>query len=337
MEIRDRLLGDLRERKEIHEAEAEYSSGGPDEPPFEIIATIYTRELEVSPPKKQSGPVKARENLAAQKQTKAVSSLLEKPRYHMNIYSTAIINALQSVVRYYPDQKLIGDPVRVSWPYHCLVHHFDELTAFRDAARSKEHPCEAEKNTVEHLTSLLEFLDTKIMPQVRREQERNKKGFYSWEFLWVAFKPGLTWIRTPPGQKHLQARVICRVRGGTFVQHARHPFWNVQTWAIDFDGQSIGRESTEEEFYRFDAERRLDGYLLDTDQFLPDSVDRLPSEIGQLIDHGRLFLTMLEKQSRYAKGNSLDHPFTPVSLLCLPQLMDSVLTRARSRVSQWWT
>lgn len=54
-------------------------------------------------------------------------SVQRRGRSFIRIYSRSIINALQSVVNYYPGQDLVSMPVDIRWPYAILIHHWDEL------------------------------------------------------------------------------------------------------------------------------------------------------------------------------------------------------------------
>ena len=75
------------------------------------------------------------------------------------------------MVQYYPSQDLFSNPLVVKWPYPILVHHYDELAAFRDscAARDPTELCVREADAPEHIDLLLNFLDDNIMTAVRME------------------------------------------------------------------------------------------------------------------------------------------------------------------------
>src|SRR5688572_1566663 len=205
-EYRDRNLGDLLFRKDTTGIQsASDDSSASDDPVFEVITTIKAKvkDTEAS---KVSEP-------------QQIASTFSKPQYHMNIYSSAVINALQSVVEYYPSQSLVGDPIRVDYPYCVLAHHYDELSAFREAAKCKNAVdlCHLEKNVVEHLDLVLEFLDANIMTKVREERERNSRGCYTWEFAWVGFQPGKTVLKQWRGQRaEWTPHVIHSVAEGSF-------------------------------------------------------------------------------------------------------------------------
>lgn len=111
------------------------------------------------------------------------------PEYRIDIHSPSILNAVRSVVKYYPGQDLTGDPVKVKWPYAILAHHYDELSEFRAGCAEMEATalCVRERDANEHVGVLLEFLDKEVMEQVNAEKERNKKGFtmFEWQCKWI--------------------------------------------------------------------------------------------------------------------------------------------------------
>lgn len=116
------------------------------------------------------------------------------PSHHLNIHSRSIINALQSVVQYYPGHDLTRDVLTIKWPYPILVHHYDELSKFREecARQDSSKLCAREIDAYDHLGLLLQFLDKHVMADVNAEKERNKNGFETFEWLWVQLKPGST-------------------------------------------------------------------------------------------------------------------------------------------------
>lgn len=136
----------------------------------------------------------------------------------MHIFSIAIINALRSVVRYYPGQDLANDVVIIDYPYPILVHHYEELSQFRRRCSLEEsrNLCIRERNAYEDLGILLEYLDKTIMPGVREEEERNRNGLWKWEWSWVRMKPGATSLSWTTKDGKPSAAVVHSLSGGSF-------------------------------------------------------------------------------------------------------------------------
>lgn len=147
----------------------------------------------------------------------ATSEVNSPPSYQINIYSVAIINALQRVVKYYPGQDLTG-VVSIAWPYPILVYHYDELTSFRDeiSLKSENDLCIREKDAYEDLGLLLEFLDDQVMAGVNAEKEMNRKGYFTYEYAWVGWKPGRTLLARVSTEHEFRPQVIYSVTGGIF-------------------------------------------------------------------------------------------------------------------------
>ncbi|KAF4536434.1 ATPAse [Lasiodiplodia theobromae] len=90
------------------------------------------------------------------------------PTISMRILSVSVVNALRSVVKYYPGQDLTSSEVLIQYPYPILIHHYDELCEYRQQCAKKDPSelCVREKDAEEHLQVLLNFLDKEIIPDV---------------------------------------------------------------------------------------------------------------------------------------------------------------------------
>jgi hypothetical protein len=163
----------------------------------------------------------------------------------LELYSVALINALRSVVDYYPGQALEGETITIDWPFAILVHHYDELKAFRDrcAAKAPSERCELEINAEEHLDLLLGFLDEQIMPTAREEQTLSQKGADTFEGLWVTMRPGSAFMfwREDEGPARLYPAVVRSLSGGIFTNPPGS--WLISYWTLAFDGEVFGRTS----------------------------------------------------------------------------------------------
>jgi hypothetical protein len=326
-EYRDRLTGEVVGRRDT---EGTATDGGPDDetqhedvddddPVFEITTTIKTRLKETD-----SGG-------------KVTATSLSKPRYHMNIYSAAIINALESVVRYYPSQSLGTDPVRVDWPYPVLVHHYDELTMFRDDAKEKgpDEACHLERQSIEHLTLLLTFLDHTVMPRVREEQERNKRGFVTWEYEWVSLRPGAVRLSLLHGEEDWHGQVIHSIKDGAFVDPPQP--WTINSWSMDYDGQWLGRRISETVMDKFDGEVALEkSNIVLNEEHFKNNGENLPEPAKRKAEFGKPYLELLEKTCKYLKGPSRQFPYNEVRSVLARQNVNPVLTVEHSMMAWSW-
>ncbi|KAK0382902.1 hypothetical protein NLU13_8818 [Sarocladium strictum] len=312
MEYRDRDLGDLLRRIDTTGIQmAEVEDFSLDEPVFEIITTIKAKVRNPDNPKGA--------------EAQQVTTSLSKPRYHMNIYSPAVINALQSVVKYYPSQSLTGDSIRVDYPYCVLAHYYEELSSFKEAARAKNAAdlCHLEKNVVEHLDLLLDFLDENIMTKVREEEERNLRGSYTWELAWVGRKPGRTMlIQWRGGQvDEWSATVIHSVAEGGFADPPRP--WEVLSWSMVYNGRLLDRTLMSSNLPKFDGEKKPgSAFYIEKDQIRTDNLDNLPEPVKLKMKYGKQYLNLLEKQARYLKGPSRNFPYNELDGLVMVDVKD---------------
>ncbi|KAK1962267.1 ATPase [Colletotrichum sublineola] len=252
------------------------------------------------------------------------------PTHHIRIHSVAIINALQSVVRYYPGQDFSGESIVVQKPYPVLAHYYDELQQFRqDCLLKPPHElCDREKDAIEHLEILLKFLDDEVMPDVRQEQERNKRGFATFEWRWVAYKPGITVLdRTSTGE--WQASVVHSVSGGIFENPPKH--WEVKLWCMDYDGENIERVwSSPVTWFKFDGERS-DSKAGQETKFFDPTIDESyleDEDAAALVENGKKFCAMVKKQCFHHKGKAAYFPFNNIEGLVMVDLDSYYTTRS---------
>lgn len=335
IEYRHRTTGELLSQRETESFQVDENGvvqdHRPIEPAFEVITTFHTRVIDASNvPKGLRRGVPIGQRLATMP--------LSSPRYHLNIFSPAIINALQSVVQYYPSQSLTGDPVVVPWPYPVLVHHYDELVKFREdvSAKNPEDLCIREKDAKEHLTLLLEFLDEHIMKEVREEQERNKRGVETWELAWVARKPGTAVMEKWTGEKDWRVKVVFDMQGGIFEDPP--VAWKMRGWAMVYDGRFLGRYLDWVTIGKFDGESKStflftprkglelsadiwkgseEIYFIQPKEIDDDNLDVLPQAVRDQIALGKKYWELLGKHCRHHKGESRNFPHNEASQDCL--------------------
>ncbi|KAK6206838.1 P-loop containing nucleoside triphosphate hydrolase (ATPase) [Colletotrichum tabaci] len=244
------------------------------------------------------------------------------PTRHIRIYSIAIINALQSVVRYYPGQDFSGESVVVQKPYPVLVHYYDELQQFRrDCLEKAPHDlCDRERDAAEHLEILLAFLDEEVMWEVKQEQERNRRGFATFEWRWVAYKPGITVLdKTDTGE--WQASVVHSISGGVFENPPKD--WEVKLWCMDYDGENIERIwSSPVTWSKFDGERSDSKTGRETKFFDPTLDESYLDDdvVVKLVETGKKFCSMVQKQCFHHKGKAACFPFNEIEGLAMVDL-----------------
>jgi hypothetical protein len=239
------------------------------------------------------------------------------PKQTLHIHSVAIMQALRSVVQYYPSQDLSEDIIKISSPYAVLVHHYEDLIRYRDRCRADANSinklCFREKDAYEHIGVLKEFLDEVIMPAVEKERARNLRGFGTFDMFWVDAKPGHA-DEFDDNNEEGVVGIIPSVSGGSF-EHPKAP-WNIWYWKLEYDGSEIGRHLLSATFAVWDGEATFKCGL--------GAINTISEEgtAAESIRKGRLFWSLLRKQCRYCKGQTKFFPHNEVRHLvkknCMP-------------------
>lgn len=294
VEYRDSKTDELMSSNHTWEPGVQFNLD-PDKPAFEFITTYRTS----SPPKDQSLDQffsAASENLT--------------PSYSIHISSRAIINALQRVVKYYPSQVLTGEIV-IFWPYPILVHHYDELTMLRDeiALKPKEELCIRERDAYEDLGLILQFLDDQVMAGVNAEKERNKKGYFTYEYAWVSWKPGQTILSNYVTESDPRPQVIHSVTGGVFVEPWEE--WRTWAWDLRYDGRYLGRHLSSMTDAKFDGQIALKTFEVES----LEEESAQDEDVLNQISYGKQYWKLLRKQCQSYKGRTLSFPFNEVCIL----------------------
>ncbi|KAL8827476.1 MAG: hypothetical protein Q9170_007000 [Blastenia crenularia] len=162
----------------------------------------------------------------------------------LKINSPAIINALQKVVDYYPNQNFSGESIIVPEPFAVLIHHESELASFRETyapgePRSQSEHCERENDTYEHLGILQNFLQDRVGVSIETERQRYKRGFATFSMLWMLLKPGTTVYCDSYENGSYNAYVIDSVTG--IVPDNPNSSIEIGCWFLNFDGDHIGK------------------------------------------------------------------------------------------------
>ncbi|OJJ42804.1 hypothetical protein ASPZODRAFT_136934 [Penicilliopsis zonata CBS 506.65] len=313
VEYCDRRTGRASYRKTISQEDFEAHTQGQDEshgtgdPAFELVAKYQIDSSKTN----DGGSNDGDEDHSALPQT------WSSPSYYLRISSVAIVNSLRSVVKYYPSQDLTGDTLIINWPYPVLVHHYEELTAFRDqcAAQDPTTLCVRNRDAAEHLSLLLRFLDENVMDDVRAERERNEKGLRTWEGIWVALKPGATALIHFMENDHPVPAVIHSVQGGIF---ASPPIpWEIEVWSMVFDGKYLGRVTKDLRYAKFNGETELAEILCSEENFEKSMEESQDPQIIQMVKEGEQYWKFLRKQCQYYKGKACHFPFSTIDGLVM--------------------
>lgn len=243
-----------------------------------------------------------------------------KPQYSLVIRSKAIIRALQNVVQFYPGVDLFKDSIKIDEPFQVLVHHFDDLVAFRDARIPEclvDEACKTAQDTHEHLGMLIDFLERLTMPDVRAERARHQNGVATWDMLWLLLRPGTDVARLTFSGALTNRKSATYHRDGAVVQDALRnsldsSHWEVKTWDLRFNGDVIGQEEHLELIPYFDGEMELSRISVLPIEFAPKAPNGMNAK-EYLTSKGAKYFNLLQPQCKHHRGETLEYPFQEVS------------------------
>ncbi|KAK7961913.1 P-loop containing nucleoside triphosphate hydrolase protein [Apiospora aurea] len=247
---------------------------------------------------------------------------ITEPTFAIKLYSPAILNALKTVVKYYPNQELSGDII-IQAPYCVLVHHYDELQSYATerSATPPETLCVHDRFVAEHVNALIHFLDETVMENVRSEMERNARGFYTFAHAWVSHKPGRTMLNQFRSDNRWVPGVISSVSGGTFTSPPS--VWTIIYWHLKYEGQYLRRIWKSTRIDPFDGETSLEGSCT---RFI-DSHEVEKSEdpiVQELISWGRVYCRLLKKQCMHHSGLNTKVPFQQIDGLVMADAQTAI-------------
>jgi hypothetical protein len=284
------------EKKVIHQYETTGpqlegdNSDGDESPVLELVTTLQT-DQETHDATSNSNP----------------SLRSVPPTRNLHIRSRAIMQALRSVVLYYPGQDLSTNVIVVSSPYMVLVHHYDELLEYRKNCKFDpnltDEVCHRKENAYEHLGILKNFLDEHIMPAVNEEKARNMRGCVTFDMMWVFYKPAQALVLRIHREEMEKAVIVHSLQKGALV-HPKEP-WLVSYWTLNYDGNKIGRCKKDMFFLPWDGESK--GH-----QLVDTNASPREQNIANIIRRGDFYWRLLRKQVRNYKGRTKTFPYNEV-------------------------
>lgn len=189
------------------------------------------------------------------------------------IHSRRVMDALQFLIKYYPDLDLGGLAVRIPQPYALFYHHINEIKAFQDTHhRPKEdqpandtptpgskrtHIQTCDEETYKHLEILREVIENDNLTEVQEELDRHHQSpaVATYSMLWLLFKPGTKVYIRRLGSP-VSAGVVLSIQGGDLDPGKSEPF-SIDYWTLGFDGARLGRLPHNFVIKPFVGERRI--------------------------------------------------------------------------------
>lgn len=263
----------------------------------------------------------------------------------LTITSPAVIQALRSVILYYPDFSLGSDRLRITSPFSAITHHEEDLREYRDklmAAKAQDYgedlvvaqkpnfppdhqstPTLCDPKVVEHITVLLDWVKERHGGRVDAEITRNERGLCTFSMLWLMLKPGITVYVRDKADEMPSAMVIQSVKVDDAIMfrndNERSPY-KLVLWYLDYDGRRVGRCTEERDLIQFDGERPIISLEVFPCHFL-DKLDN-NSTRNKMVERGKRWYSLLRgKMVMYDGqfvGDRLAKPVSTDRLLSQP-------------------
>ncbi|KAL3481764.1 hypothetical protein BJX99DRAFT_253289 [Aspergillus californicus] len=150
----------------------------------------------------------------------------------MVIRSPHLVNAIKSVVKYYPKQETAGDTITVSDPYFFLLHHDRELANYFERLGDGNENEDEEQTAQEHFKILQAFLDARWKRKIEKETARHEQTppVATFEMLWMLFRPGTRVFASDLLAGYVVRSLKMDPEG-----------LNVDLWYLEFDGSYLDR------------------------------------------------------------------------------------------------
>ncbi|KAH8429323.1 uncharacterized protein LDX57_006990 [Aspergillus melleus] len=227
----------------------------------------------------------------------------------IEIYSQVLLEAIRSVVSYYPGQNLAGDVVTIHQPYPVLIHHRHELRALQAAEESPEDV------RSKHIRLLFEFLDPFIDRVIAPEERRYKKPTPAATFdnLWLLFKPGTFVYETYKSKPIVHCVISMQEITMEDGDNKGRPAWELYAWNIVATQDKVGRNGGYSNIQRFEGEKAITSlasvpleYMSAIDGYVPNlSLSPVPPRPG---DQARF------ERDKYYRGLVIIDPASALTL-----------------------
>lgn len=236
---------------------------------------------------------------------------------YIEIISPAIRDALRSIVDYYPGQALDTRSIRIGWPYALLAHYDEALGKYQELFG--EHKCDKlgcpGEYTHKHVGILRNFMRQSVGDTVNEERKRHKRGFATFEMLWLLYKPGddilVDHSRVGEYEPFVMGSVHVQATDGSIR------FYTVAYWNMNADIDMIGPSSMSITIYPFAGEKEITSLLAYPFKYLVHDKSGNDAEKVKrgFVERGRMFFNLQRKGCWYFRGHGYEFPRLPVRTL----------------------
>jgi len=235
----------------------------------------------------------------------------------IEIMSPAVLEALRSVVEYYPGENLVTRNIKVYWPYPMLTHHDEALERYQkkfEKSSCTKSDCSG-RYASEHIGIIREFVHKSTGVSIAEERKRHERGFASFEMLWFLYKPGddVLWDRFTYGEYEpwVIKKIDWVVTDGTIQSYS------ITLWNMNADSVYIGPCTSTCIISPFSGEREISSLRIFPFKCLKkDKKGRSAEEVkNSFIERGKVFFALRTKGCWDFKGHTTYFPRHSVSLM----------------------
>jgi hypothetical protein len=256
---------------------------------------------------------------------------------YIEILSPAVLEALRSVIEYYPGESLVTRSIKVYWPYPMITHHDEALEQyqkkFENPSCTKSH-CSGQY-AYKHISLIREFVHKSTGIAVAEERKRHERGFASFEMLWLLYRPGddVLWDELTYGEHEpwVIRSVDWVVKDGTIRSY------RITLWNMNADSVYLGPSNSTHFISPFSGEREISSLRLFPFKFLKkDKNGRSAEQVkSNLIERGKVFFELRKKGCWDFRGHTTFFPRHPVSFVKPKHSLTSDFPSLKE--SLWWT
>ncbi|CAD6593811.1 MAG: hypothetical protein ASARMPREDX12_007682 [Alectoria sarmentosa] len=252
---------------------------------------------------------------------------------YLIIRSQLVLDILRDIVQYYPSVSLQANEFALQEPFCMLLHYRQELTERRDqlkqaASEMTSLDRDLSSTAHEHLAYLTDFVHQRYADALSRELARHRetRAMCTYDWVWLLFRPGnivYAWdhdtLRAYIVEEH--DRQVGQETEGKIgpqtlsvaddVERMPRPAsLTITVWALDFDGERLGRCRDTYSIPAFDGEKPILSLPIFPNKYLKHDkrVHQTLSTEEYLIQRGRLFFEMTKRSYMEHHGETLTSP-----------------------------
>lgn len=179
-------------------------------------------------------------------------------RTAVTVLSPALTQTIRKLVSYYPSEDLHGRTLELGRHYELVWLQLDDFEKYIEQP-DEDNGTRLAKTRLRQLLALVASIDRQ---GVADEKVRHARGIYTYDMVWLLYKPGITVYLESRGSLAAFVVVYCvyhdaRLEITEDGSVGRPRGWKVRLWNLDYDGNYVGRTARDVHLPPFEGERRI--------------------------------------------------------------------------------